>query len=374
MACAADANKWPFLDTETTGLAGGGGTFAFLVGLAWWDAGGLQAEQLFMRDADEEFSVLSELSRRMRERPVLVTFNGKSFDWPLLEGRFRMTRAIEAPSFELHLDLLHPARRIWKPLIGSVRLSDLEREVLQAESLGWSRMADIDCSQIAEMYFEYVRGGRAEPVAGVLRHNRMDLRGLAALSGKLFQTLAQPGAADIDQQNALEMYGLSRLLECNGDYARARACYERAIETGLPPKVDRTARHALARLAKRERDFVRAAELWHELAYDLGPNAEACEQLAMEYERRGDLPEALRMAQEAVAEVQREHQMQLSQYRHDRLLGRLSSRLARLDRKIARAELRRARRGSTCAPLKPEVSSSLRKQPRTRYSRTLQHG
>src|SRR5881398_3526797 len=82
-----DPTKWLFLDTETTGLAGGTGTYAFLIGLGWWDAGGLQVEQLFMRDFTVEHSILQELSTRVVERPVLVTFNGKSFDWPLLENR-----------------------------------------------------------------------------------------------------------------------------------------------------------------------------------------------------------------------------------------------------------------------------------------------
>ena len=105
-----DPTKWLFLDTETTGLAGGTGTYAFLIGLGWWDAGGLQVEQLFMRDFTEEHSILHELSTRVVERPVLVTFNGKSFDWPLLENRFTMTRSIAAPKLAAHLDLLHPAR------------------------------------------------------------------------------------------------------------------------------------------------------------------------------------------------------------------------------------------------------------------------
>ena len=92
---AADPTKWLFLDTETTGLAGGTGTYAFLIGLAWWESGGIQIEQLFMRDHDEEHSILLTLAERLKERPVLVTFNGKSFDWPLLQNRFRMTRQIE---------------------------------------------------------------------------------------------------------------------------------------------------------------------------------------------------------------------------------------------------------------------------------------
>src|SRR5215510_3054919 len=89
-ALVENPERWLFLDTETTGLAGGTGTYAFLVGLAWWDAGGLQIEQFLMRDFSEEHSLLAELSERLRERPVLCTFNGKSFDWPLLENRYTM--------------------------------------------------------------------------------------------------------------------------------------------------------------------------------------------------------------------------------------------------------------------------------------------
>src|SRR5277367_1772255 len=129
-AALADPARWLFLDTETTGLAGGTGTYPFLVGIAWWDAGGLQVEQFFMRDFSEEHSLLHELFERMTKRPVLVTFNGKSFDWPLLETRYRMTRSIASCAPKAHLDLLHPARQLWRPRLGSVRLKDLERHVL----------------------------------------------------------------------------------------------------------------------------------------------------------------------------------------------------------------------------------------------------
>src|SRR5216684_3014697 len=114
-AALEDPSKWLFLDTETTGLAGGTGTYAFLVGVAWWDAGGMQVEQLFLRDFAEEHSILQEVAARLAERPVLVTFNGKTFDWPLLETRFTMTRAIPVPRLAAHLDLVHPARALWRP-------------------------------------------------------------------------------------------------------------------------------------------------------------------------------------------------------------------------------------------------------------------
>ncbi|MGH9707366.1 MAG: ribonuclease H-like domain-containing protein, partial [Candidatus Acidiferrales bacterium] len=110
----ANPREWIFLDTETTGLMGGTGTYAFLVGIAWWDAGGLQVEQFFLRDHSEEHSLLAALGERLAERRVLVTFNGKSFDWPLLETRYRMTRSVKAPNMRAHLDFLHPARNLWR--------------------------------------------------------------------------------------------------------------------------------------------------------------------------------------------------------------------------------------------------------------------
>jgi uncharacterized protein YprB with RNaseH-like and TPR domain len=134
----ADPEQWLFLDTETTGLAGGSGTYAFLVGLAWWEGGGLEMEQFFMREYSEERALLFALQERIAEHPVLVTFNGKSFDWPLLETLYRMSRKISLPTPTAHLDFLHPARNLWRLRLGSVRLSELERHVL-----GWDRGADL---------------------------------------------------------------------------------------------------------------------------------------------------------------------------------------------------------------------------------------
>ncbi len=150
----ADPAQWIFLDTETTGLAGGSGTYAFLVGLAWWEGGGLEVEQFFMRDYSEERSLLFALAERLAERRVLVTFNGKSFDWPLLETRYRMSRKIALPTLCTHLDFLHSARNLWRLRLGSVRLSQLERHVL-----GWDRGADLMSDLIPRIYLDFVRGG-----------------------------------------------------------------------------------------------------------------------------------------------------------------------------------------------------------------------
>lgn len=244
--------KWLFLDTEATGFIGGAGNLAFLIGLAWWDSGGIQIEQLFMRDPAEEYSVLLELARRLRKRPVLVTFNGKSFDWPLLESRFRMTRAVDVPDLNAHLDFLHPAREIWKLQIGSVKLGHLEERVLGAESLGWSRREDIDSAMIPGIYFDYVYG-RAQQMEGVFRHNRMDLRGLAALAVRILQMLStEYDAAAENTAQALELYGVARFLGRRGQHAKARRFCERALHLGMPSAIAEDALQDLARFIKRE--------------------------------------------------------------------------------------------------------------------------
>jgi uncharacterized protein YprB with RNaseH-like and TPR domain len=296
-----DPANWLFLDTETTGLAGGTGTYAFLIGLAWWDAGGLQVEQLFMRDFAEEHSLLQEVAERIAKRPVLVTFNGKSFDWPLLESRFTMTRKIAVPRLAAHLDLLHPARALWRLRLGSVRLVELERHVLDAARLGWHREDDIFSAMIPQYYFDYLRGGTPQPLAGVVRHNQMDLRGLAALYGKINAMLEAEGE---DETDSRDLFGLARYLQRRGEANRAHDTCERALDAGLPAAIRPQARRELALMAKRRGDHERAAALWHELLADEEDGAHACEQLAIHYERRvKDFPRAVEFAELGAAKL-----------------------------------------------------------------------
>jgi uncharacterized protein len=348
--------KWLFLDTETTGLAGGTGTYAFLVGLAWWDAGGLQVEQLFLRDFSEEHSLLHELAARLSERPVLVTFNGKSFDWPLLENRFTMTRAIKVPQLAAHLDLLHPARALWKLRLGSVRLVELERHVLDAERLGWHRGDDVASALIPQFYFDYLRGGSADPVAGVVKHNQMDLRGLAALFGKINSLLDE--RQSLAAEASLDLFGLSKFLQRRGDTERARSTCVQALDAGLPAEFRPRATRELALLAKRRGDGDTAAALWQELAGDPADGIEACEQLAIHYERKAkDLRQALQFAQLALSKLQRRHTLSRDPYaldRHRRLEEKLMCRVERLRHRIIRSN------AATQAPLlaKPAAAGS----------------
>src|ERR1700677_330703 len=322
----SDPRQWLLLDTETTGLMGGTGTYPFLVGIAWWDAGGLEVEQLFMREHSEEHALLVTLAERMAERRVLVTFNGKSFDWPLLETRFRMTRKIAPPVPRAHLDFLHPARNLWRIPLGAVRLAELEKHVL-----GWNRGADLISAMIPQYYFDYLRGGSPEPLVQIFLHNQMDLRGLAGLASRILAILAEPKA---DGPDGLELFGVSRICERRGETARARKHYAQSIAADLPPETDRAARKSLARLAKRERDFPLALELWGSVLGNSREGFEAYEQLAIHYEHElGETERAAALVRKALAELRKTGRARLlSAAMRRQYQTRFERRLARLER------------------------------------------
>jgi uncharacterized protein YprB with RNaseH-like and TPR domain len=329
----ADAQKWLFLDTETTGLAGGTGTYPFLVGLAWREGGGLEVEQLFMREYSEERSLLASLAERLLERPVLVTFNGKSFDWPLLETRYRLLRTIPPPAPKAHLDFLHPARSLWRLRLGSVRLSQLEHQVL-----GWDRGADLASELIPKIYLDFLRGGAADPLLPVFRHNQMDLRVLAGLSDRILSLLGDEASPCRD---GLELYGVSRICERRGEIRRARKLYEESIRLMLPRETDRAARTALARLAKRDGDFPRARELWESTLGNSPQGYLAYEQLAIYYEHVAREPrQALAIARAALAQLRSSNQVgAISAATYRRTRARFEHRLRRLEGKAGRTLL-----------------------------------
>jgi tetratricopeptide (TPR) repeat protein len=286
-----------------------------------------------MREYSEERSLLAALAERMAERPVLVTFNGKSFDWPLLETRYRMTRTIPPPVPRAHLDFLHPARNLWRLRLGSVRLSQLERHVL-----GWDRGADIASELIPRIYLDFVRGRRAEPLVPVFQHNQLDLRGLAGLSGRILSLL---GDEEATTEDGLELYGVSRICERRGEVKRARKFYEQSIASVLPLETDRAARAALARLTKREGDLTGARELWEGMLGNSREGYEAYQQLAIYYEHEAREPRrALALVREALDQLRRANQagtVAATEYR--RTKGRFEHRMLRLERKTGRTLL-----------------------------------
>jgi uncharacterized protein len=292
-----DIGQWLFLDTETTGLAGGTGTYAFLVGIGWWEEDGFVVEQFFMRDHGEEPSLLLDILERLDQRRVLVTFNGKSFDWPLLQTRFQMTRVGAVPEPLAHLDLLHPARQIWRLRLQSVALTQLERHILQ-----FDRGADIPSETIPQRYFDFLRGGPPETMAEVFHHNQMDLCGLAELALRITRILADPESSGC---GAGELFGISRLLQRRGHESLAGRMFQRALEDGLPASAEQVALRELAFLAKRGQNYELSNSLWEKLLGDSAEGLKAYEQLAIYYEHHAFMPQkAAALSREALVRLQ----------------------------------------------------------------------
>jgi uncharacterized protein len=268
-----DARRLLFLDAETTGLAGGTGTYAFLVGAAWLEDDRLVLTQHFMRDFDEEPALLAALRPLLERASGLVTFNGATFDLPLLETRFLMTRR-RWPTLP-HLDLLRPARRVWNACLADCRLATLEREVV-----GVVRDDDIAGGLIPALYFDFLRSRRAAPLGRVLAHNRDDVLTLVGLLGWFGKALTSSEAL-----SAGELGGLGRLWE-PVDVERALVCYRGALAAGLSGTAAQAVRLQLARWEKRFARWDVARSLWEEAARDAGFDPRPWEELAKFHEHR----------------------------------------------------------------------------------------
>jgi uncharacterized protein len=324
-----DTEQWLFLDVETTGLAGGTGTYAFLVGLAWWEEGNFVVEQYFMRDHGEEPSLLIGLIDHFDRRSVLVTFNGKSFDWPLLQTRYQMTRAGKVRPPLIHLDLLYPSRQLWRLQLGSVALTQLERHILKLQ-----RGQDIPSERIPQAYFDFLRGGPPEAMAEVFRHNQLDLCGLASLAVHISNLLADPENSSCC---ADELFGISRLLQKRGDQNLAIRTYGKALQGGLPKLAEQIALRELALIAKRDRDYPLSNAFWEKLLGDTVEGMKAYEQLAIYYERYAKLPQkAALLVREALAKLQESFRAgHIDSPKYMRLHAQFQHRLARLNSKLA---------------------------------------
>ncbi len=228
-------HRWAFLDTETTGLAGGSGTYAFLVGIGRITAEGFRVRQFFMRDYVEERSSLAALEEHLKDFDVLITYNGKSYDQPLLETRFRMNR-MKPPFGSLsHLDLLYGSRRLWKLRLENCRLIQLEEQIL-----GVVREGDLPGDLIPYVYFEYVRSREAHRMVPVFHHNAMDILTLACLTAIVpaaFRSHDGESLAKIGVHRGEDLSGIARWLMASREFEAALALMKRSIAAGLPDRL-----------------------------------------------------------------------------------------------------------------------------------------
>ena len=327
-----------FVDLETTGLSGGAGTVAFLVGCGWFDMGAFQVRQFLLTSYASERALLDAVASCFEAASLLVTYNGKTFDVPVMETRWMFHRMRMPLESVRHFDMLHPARRLWRSRddgrgpagdgdSGGCRLSTLERVLCDV-----TRVGDVPGMEIPSRYFRFLRTGDAGPLEPVLEHNRLDLISLAAVSAHAVQLVEEgPGRC----RDAAEAVALGKVYERAGCIDRALDAFRKAADEGSTSvDVRAEAIYRLGLRLRRERRYADAAECWRRLL----------EVKDSRYGRRSTLLGPLRQyAAEALA-IHHEHRERDYEGARELTLQLLDEsdedatrhRLARLDRKLAK--------------------------------------
>jgi uncharacterized protein YprB with RNaseH-like and TPR domain len=343
-----------FMDTETSGLSGGTGTYAFLVGVGRFipaaqelDAQdekavsknsknpaeeGLQEnkkyefhlEQFFMRDPAEETAMLEGLADFIAPARALVTFNGKAFDAPLLMTRYALHNIPCPFTGYAHLDLLPLSRRLWRDRLPSRTLKYIEENVLDV-----IRTSDeVPGYEIPYLYFDYLRSRDARPLKGVFYHNAMDVVTMAALQTHVTTILADPFSEAVE--HGLDVIALAKLFEDMGEWDSAARLFERGLEMELPESDFWLALQRLSILQKRRGDLDNAINLWERAAEE--GHIYACVELAKNYEhQQRDYNEALRWTNRAMDLV---GTLDIPRYEYKHWIEELSHREKRLGIKL----------------------------------------
>lgn len=252
-----DVHDLVFLDTETTGLAGGTGTMAFLVGLGFIGDRGFTVRQYLARDFDEEHSMLETVINTLKDFKVLVTFNGKSFDWPLLESRLIYSRLGPIQWEGRHLDLLHVSRRLWGKKLNSCSLTSIEENIL-----GHFRTDDIPGMMIPGVYMHYLETRMAGDMLRVIGHNQMDIAAMAALLIKITALYSDPKM----RCDSWELFGIARDLERSLRIEEACESYRICADMARDNDLSVQAKKRMAYLLKRHKGPEAAVDLWIDIA------------------------------------------------------------------------------------------------------------
>ena len=307
-----------FFDTETTGLSGGTGTIPFMLGFGFFDGEFFRVRVFILNDLYKEDVFLNEVDRFLSERPfsAVVTYNGKNFDFPLMETRYILQRK-RFPLLRLpHLDFLFPARLIWKNTYDSRKLGYLG-DIL----LGISRDDDIDAGRIPAIYFNYLRSKAFSLIRQVVDHNALDLVGLAALlllAAKYLEDISFTGDEG-------EILGTAKLFEKYGDLEKAGLLYEHLKQGASREEIATQAVKSLAVLKKKEKLYNEASELW-EMVSDSG-DQRVVKELSVHFEHREkNYIKAFEYARKAVETIElTEAQRRDFEKRLDRLTGKIKA-------------------------------------------------
>ena len=292
-----DIQKAVFLDTETTGLAGGTGTYAFLVGLGFFECDIFKVKQYFMRDFHEEKAMLSSLQSDLEKFDYVVSYNGKRFDIPLLNTRFIVNRTKFEFENLLQLDLLYPTRRVWKRRLGSCSLSHIESSVLNLY-----RKSDVPGEMVPQIYFDFIQFGETRLLKKVFDHNVYDIVSMVSLLKALCICFENPEIEKI--LDPVDLYSLGRYHFITGETEKSIRFFKLASKGKLDNelKLEMGKYYSLAH--KRLGDWNSASKIWENLIQDYPENLFSYEELAKFHEHRTkDYTKALNIVERAIQQM-----------------------------------------------------------------------
>ncbi len=319
-----DIDEFCFVDTETTGLAGGSGTLAFMVGMGRFEKDEFKLAQFFLKDPGDETAMLFAIEEFLAPSKVLVSFNGKAFDIPLMNARY-ITNMQPSPFKELaQLDILHLARRLWRDRLPSRTLNFLEIEILGIERTG----EDTPGWMIPSLYTDYLLTGDSRPLAGVFYHNEIDILSLAVLMEVLAKIISDP----LGSKNAhtLDLLAVGKLNEDLGHQFEAKKIYEYCLEQELPDEIRTRTVKRLSYIYRRLDQLPEALSLWWQAVADR--EIYAHEELAKYYEHKArDFEEAKKWTESARALLK---MPEINRFERVQWQEKFNYRLERLTRKI----------------------------------------
>lgn len=321
-----DLSQFAFLDTETSGLNGGTGTYAFMVGAGRFVDSEFRLSIFFMPDPADEPALLEALADFLAPCASLVTFNGKAFDAPLLRTRYALNQMPCPFDGFSHVDLLPLARRLWRDRLPSRALKYLEEHILSAPRTS----EEVPGYEIPWLYFDFLRTGDAAPLKGVFYHNAMDVVAMAALLNLTAGMLADPHQTELE--HGLDLIALAKLFEDLKRWEDAARLYERGLKTVLPEADFGRAIQRLSALQRRRGDLATAVRLWEQAAAE--GHIFAHVELAKYYEHtRKDPTAALEWTLSALRHI---HTADLPPYIRQHWLDELGHRQNRLQEKVGK--------------------------------------